>query len=40
MLEISGIKAGYGSMSVLQGIDMRVEAGEIVALLGSNARRR
>jgi len=36
MLEISGIKAGYGSMSVLQGIDMRVEAGEIVALLGSN----
>lgn len=36
MLEISGIKAGYGSMSVLQGLDMRVEAGEIVALLGSN----
>lgn len=36
MLEISGIKAGYGSMAVLQGIDMRVLAGEIVALLGSN----
>lgn len=36
MLEISGIKAGYGSMAVLQGIDMRVDAGEIVALLGSN----
>jgi ABC-type branched-chain amino acid transport systems, ATPase component len=36
MLEISGIRAGYGSMAVLQGIDMRVEAGEIVALLGSN----
>lgn len=36
MLEISGIRAGYGSMTVLQGVDMRVEAGEIVALLGSN----
>ncbi len=36
MLEISGVKAGYGSMSVLQGIDMVVNAGEIVALLGSN----
>ncbi len=36
MLEVSGIKAGYGSMAVLQGIDMRIDAGEIVALLGSN----
>jgi branched-chain amino acid transport system ATP-binding protein len=36
MLEISGVRAGYGSMAVLQGIDMRIDAGEIVALLGSN----
>ena len=36
MLEVSGIRAGYGSMVVLQGIDMRIDAGEIVALLGSN----
>lgn len=36
MLDIKGIRAGYGSMSVLQGIDMRVDKGEIVALLGSN----
>ena len=36
MLEISGIRAGYGSMAVLHGIDLRVDAGEIVALLGSN----
>ncbi|SCX08346.1 LIV-I protein F [Agrobacterium sp. DSM 25558] len=36
MLDIKGIRAGYGSMSVLQGIDMRVDNGEIVALLGSN----
>ena len=31
MLDIKGIRAGYGSMSVLQGIDMRVDNGEIVA---------
>lgn len=36
MLEITGLRAGYGSMSVLQGIDMRIGAGEVVALLGSN----
>ena len=36
MFEIVGLTAGYGAMSVLQGIDMRIEAGEIVALLGSN----
>lgn len=36
MLEISGVRAGYGSMTVLQGIDMSIKAGEIVALLGSN----
>lgn len=36
MLEVTGIAAGYGSMSVLRGIDLRVEDGEIVALLGSN----
>jgi branched-chain amino acid transport system ATP-binding protein len=36
MLEISGIRAGYGSMAVLQGLDLHVAQGEIVALLGSN----
>lgn len=36
MLEVSGIRAGYGSMAVLQGLDLRVDKGEIVALLGSN----
>ncbi len=36
MLEIAGIHAGYGQMSVLRGIDMTLGAGEIVALLGSN----
>ena len=36
MLEISGIKAGYGSIAVLHGVDMQIGAGEIIALLGSN----
>jgi branched-chain amino acid transport system ATP-binding protein len=36
MLEISGIKAGYGPVSVLQGISMTIGSGEIVAVLGSN----
>lgn len=36
MLEVAGIKAGYGSMAVLHGVDMQIGKGEIVALLGSN----
>ncbi|MBU4609658.1 ABC transporter ATP-binding protein [Achromobacter sp. GG226] len=36
MLEISGIRAGYGPVAVLHGIDMAIQAGEIVAVLGSN----
>jgi len=36
MLEISKLEAGYGQMQVLHGVDLRIDAGEIVALLGSN----
>ncbi len=36
MLEVRGLKAGYGPIEVLRGIDLRIEANEIVALLGSN----
>ncbi|WP_439498912.1 ABC transporter ATP-binding protein [Bosea sp. (in: a-proteobacteria)] len=36
MLEVSGLKAGYGGVEVLRGIDIAVKAGEIVAVLGSN----
>ena len=36
MLETSAIQAGYGPVTVLHGIDMRIAAGEIVAILGSN----
>ncbi len=36
LLEGTGIEAGYGASQVLFGIDMRVGAGEVLALLGRN----
>lgn len=36
MLEVQDLRAGYGGTEVLRGVSMRVEAGEIVAVLGSN----
>ena len=36
MLKISGLRAGYGPIEILHGIDLRVDAGEIIAVLGSN----
>ncbi len=36
MLEVRGLRAGYGPIEVLRGIDLDVGAGEIVAVLGSN----
>lgn len=35
-LELSGIRAGYGSMQVLFDVDIRVPAGSVLALLGPN----
>ena len=36
MLEIRALRAGYGRVEILHGIDLEVRAGEIVAVLGSN----
>ena len=36
VLEISDLRAGYGAIEILRGVDLAVGAGEIVALLGSN----
>ena len=36
MLEIRGLRAGYGKVEILRGIDLDVGKGEIVAVLGSN----
>jgi branched-chain amino acid transport system ATP-binding protein len=36
LLAIEGLHAGYGETQVLRGIDLAVNAGEIVAVLGSN----
>jgi branched-chain amino acid transport system ATP-binding protein len=35
-LHVVGLSAGYGKISVLNGVDLSVGAGEIVALLGPN----
>jgi len=36
LLQISGLQAGYGSTTVLHGIDVQVRRGECVALLGES----
>jgi len=36
LLEVKGVHAGYGKIVVLHGVDLTVQAGEVVALLGPN----
>ena len=36
LLEVHGLRAGYGRTEVLRGVDLSVGQGEIVVLLGSN----
>ena len=37
LLEVRGVRAGYGGLEVLHGIDLDVRQGEVVCLLGNNA---
>ena len=36
LLQIEGVRAGYGRTEVLHGVDLAVNSGELVALIGSN----
>ena len=36
LLQVSGLKSGYGAVEVLRGVDLDVQPGQTVALLGSN----
>ena len=35
-LQVEGIQAGYGKVQILFGVDLEVNPGEVVALLGAN----
>ena len=39
MLRLDNVSAGYGAVSALRNVDIAVEAGEVVALIGSRRRR-
>jgi len=36
LIEARGVSAGYGNMPVVRELDLRVDAGEVVALIGAN----
>jgi len=36
LIEARGLSAGYGKMAVVRELDLRVDAGEVVALIGAN----
>jgi branched-chain amino acid transport system ATP-binding protein len=36
LLQVHGLRGGYGAVEVLRGVDLQLAQGEIVALLGSN----
>ncbi|EKD97004.1 MAG: hypothetical protein ACD_23C01140G0003, partial [uncultured bacterium] len=40
LLNVTGLKAGYGAAQVLFGVDLSVAEGEVITLLGRNGMGR
>lgn len=36
VLSVQGVHAGYGNVAVIRGIDLRIDEGELVTLIGAN----
>jgi branched-chain amino acid transport system ATP-binding protein len=36
LLEVSGLKVAYGGIQAVKGIDLHIESGELIALIGAN----
>ena len=36
VLEVSGLHSSYGATPILRGVDLTIDQGEIVALIGRN----
>ena len=36
LLQATGLLGGYGGMDILQGVDLAVDAGEVVVVVGPN----
>ena len=36
LLEVSGLKVAYGGIQAVKGIDIKIESGELIALIGAN----
>lgn len=36
LLEVNGLESGYGKLTVLHGVSLRADAGEVVSILGPN----
>ena len=36
VLEVTGLEGGYGSVQILNGIDLYVKQGEFVTIIGPN----
>ena len=36
LIECRGLSAGYGQLAVIRDLDLQVDAGEVVALIGRN----